>query len=67
MEFRFGVLLVVLAPKRAEDDFAPGVGFAFGVLGAGLESSQLGIDWSRFSRRILSRSVVVFRRSGVGL
>ena len=48
MEFRVGVLLVMLAPKRAEDDFAPGVGFAFGLLGAGFESSQLGIELVAF-------------------
>ena len=38
MEFRVGVLLVMLAPKRAEDDFPTGVGFAFGLLGAGCKS-----------------------------
>ena len=67
MEFRVGVLLVMLAPKRAEDDFAPGVGFAFGLLGAGFESSQLGIELVAFFAEDLSRSVVVFRRAGVVL
>jgi hypothetical protein len=38
----------MLAPKRAEDDFAPGVGFAFGFLGAGFESSQLSIELVAF-------------------
>ena len=38
----------MLAPKRAEDDFAPGVGFAFGVLVAGFESSQLGVELVAF-------------------
>ena len=48
MKFGVGIFLVMFQSEGAGDDFAPGIGFALGLLVAGFEGSQLGIELLAF-------------------
>ena len=43
-----GVLIVMFQSQGAGDDLAPGIGFAFCLLVAGFESSELGVELLAF-------------------
>ncbi len=47
-ELAVAVFLEMFQRERAGDDFAPGIGFAFGLLLAGFERLQLGVELVAF-------------------